>query len=91
MAGRTKRRDFRTYVAIPFAVASVVSVGMAAFVVFAGLTGFRGKFQPSATPVPLAEAWIDARDLSGLIFVVTFLVLAVWTWIRSRPKRFLSN
>ena len=77
-------RAFRKYVAIPFAFASAAAAAMATIVVFERMTGFQGTHQPSGTPVPFVEAWTDVSDLAGLIFVVTFLVLIIWTKLRSR-------
>jgi hypothetical protein len=75
---------FRRYVAIPFAFAGAAAAVMATIVVLARMTGYQGRYQTSGTPVPFVEAWTDVPDLAGLIFVVTFVVLAIWAKVRSR-------
>ena len=81
---RDYRDIFRRYVTFPFVWASAAALFMAGYVVFRGVTGYRGKNQPAIAPVSLSEAWEDVPELAGLIFVVTFLVLAVkarvWPW-----------
>ena len=77
-------KTFRRYVTIPFAFASAAAAVMATFVVVTRMTGYQGKYQTSGTPVSFVEAWKDVPDLAGLIFVVTFLVLLIWTKVRSR-------
>jgi hypothetical protein len=78
------KKAFNKYVAIPFACASAAAGGMAAIVVFNEITGFRGRDQPSATPVPFMEAWTNLPLLAGLIFIGTFLVVAIWAALRWR-------
>ena len=86
-----KTGAFRAYVAIPLAVASAAAVGMAVQAVLTGITGYDGKGSHTHTTVPVAEAWSTALDLAGVIFVVTFLVIAAWTKIRSRRNYWSSN
>jgi len=79
-------KAFRNYVAIPFAFASVAATGTATIGVLISMTGYRGKYQTSVIPTPFAEAWTDVATLAGLIFVVTFLVLAIWVKVRWREQ-----
>jgi hypothetical protein len=59
---------------------------MTAIGLFDGMTGYRGKFRTSDMPMSFWEAWTVTRDLAALLFVVTFLVLAIWIQIRWRLK-----
>jgi hypothetical protein len=68
---------FVRYVVLPLAFATVVAVFAAGYVLFTEMTGYRGKSQPRATPVPFVEAWSEVPDFAGLIFVVSFLVFAI--------------
>jgi hypothetical protein len=78
-----KTGTFGRYVAISLASASGAAVLMAAIRVGSLMIGYRGKEQPSGTPVPFVEAWTDVPPLAGLVFVVTFLVLVIWLTVRS--------
>jgi hypothetical protein len=61
---------------------------MAVIVVGSKMTGYRGKYETYGTPVSFSEAWADASYLAGLIFVVTFFVVAIWLLARSpEPTR----
>jgi hypothetical protein len=75
---------FRRYVTIPFVFATAAAAAMATITVVTRMTGYRGKYQTSGTPVSFVEAWTDVPVLAGLIFVVTFLVLSIWTKLRWR-------
>jgi hypothetical protein len=77
-------KAFRRYVATPLAFASAAAAVVAAIALVERMTGFQGRDQPSGTPLPFVEAWTGVPDLAGLIFVVTFLVLAIWAKVRSR-------
>ena len=76
-AGVRPVKLFRKYVAIPLAFASINAILMAGVVVFTQLTGYRGRYQTSGTPVRFTDAWANVPELAGLIFVVTFVVLAI--------------
>ena len=86
-----KTAAFRKYVAIPFTSASAAAVLVTAIVVGSKMTGYEGRYQTSGTPVSFAEAWTDVPILAGLIFAVTFLVLAVWAKVRSPTHDHPSN
>jgi hypothetical protein len=58
---------------------------MAGTILLQGVTGYRGKTRPWATPVTLAQAWADVEAgvaLIGLVGVVAFLVLEARAIIR---------
>ena len=74
----------RRFVLVPFGFALLGGLLMLGGALFDSLTGFRGGGQPQASPIPLSEAWPDAWLLARLVFVVTLLVLLVWTWIRGK-------
>ena len=76
---------FRRYIAIPLAGAALGAIGMAAVMVVSRMTGYQGKFESRVRGLPFSEAWTDVHFLAGLIFVVTFVVLAVKE--RVRPWR----
>jgi hypothetical protein len=80
MATTTLRKS----ITLPCAVAVAAAAVMATVVVVGRMTGFQGKFRTRGTPVPFGEAWTNVPDLAGIVFVVTFLVLAIWGKVRSR-------
>jgi len=71
----------RRFVLVPFGFALLGGLGMLGVSLVDDLTGFRGP-QPQASPIPLSDAWPDAWMLARLVFVVTLVVLLVWTGIR---------
>ena len=83
---RNRRRSgkLRRYIVIPLAGAALGAVFMVALMVVSRMTGYQGKRLPRVSGVPFSEAWTDVHLLAGLIFVVTFGVLAfkerVWPW-----------
>jgi hypothetical protein len=68
---------FVRYVARPLAFASIAAILMICVAVFTEMSGYRGRYQTSGTPVPFTEAWTHVPALAGLIFGVTFLVLTI--------------
>ena len=59
--------------------AAAAALGVGGFVVISDLIGYRGRHSPWAAPMTLAEAWADPKVsyVAGIVFVGTFVVLAV--------------
>ena len=87
LAGRlkpmpSKQKSLQKYVVIPFLAASAAATLLVIMVVGGRITGYAGRNETSAVPIPFAEAWTFVPELAGMIFIVTFLVLAVWAGVR---------
>jgi hypothetical protein len=75
-------RGARRHIVFPLACALLAALLMLVIGTVNGVTGFRGGNESSGVPLLLTQALTDALPLAGLIFVVTFVVVAIWVQVR---------